>query len=240
MKIFEEMGYTYQKHLSTGGEGEVHLVKLANKDYIAKIVPKLDESSLGVLQDIKQMHVPNIPNMYDTFNYEDKTIIIRDYIAGNTLYDEIKKNEYLSFKRAKTIILKICETLKAFHNKKPDPIIYRDLKPENIIITPSGDVYLIDFGIARYHKQDKIRDTVLAGTKGYTAPEVMGGMQSDVRSDVYSAGMLFYEMLTGKNILNPPYQIRPVKESNEYLPDWIDRLIEKATDINQVKQIRMH
>ncbi len=236
MKIFEEKGYIYQKHVSTGGEGEVHLIKSENKDYIAKIFPKLNDNAIGLLHDIQQMNVPNIPKVYEIFNYEDKTIIIRDYIEGNTLYDEIKKNEYLSFKRSKIIISKICKTLKVLHDAKPNPIIYRDLKPENIIITPNGDVFLIDFGIARYHKREATRDTVVAGTKGYTAPEVMGGMQSDVRSDVYSVGMLFYEMLTGKNILDPPYQIRPVQESNEYLPDWLDKIIKKATDINQVNR----
>ena len=237
MKIFEEKGYTYQKHVSTGGEGEVHLIKSENKDYIAKIFPKLNDNAIGLLHDIQQMNVPNIPKVYEIFNYEDKTIIIRDYIEGNTLYDEIKKNEYLSFKRSKIIISKICKTLKVLHDAKPNPIIYRDLKPENIIITPNGDVFLIDFGIARYHKREATRDTVVAGTKGYTAPEVMGGMQSDVRSDVYSVGMLFYEMLTGKNILDPPYQIRPVQESNEYLPDWLDKIIKKSNGHKSGKQI---
>ena len=138
----------------------------------------------------------------------------------------------------KLSFLKICETLRQLHNTKPRPIIYRDLKPENIIITPKGDVKLIDFGIARYYKQESTRDTVIAGTKGYTAPEVMAGMQSDTRSDVYSVGLLFYEMLTGKNLLVPPFQIRPVKESNELLPEWIDSVIEKATDLNQTKRYR--
>lgn len=232
MKILEEKGYRYQKHLSTGGEGEVHLVKSVDKDYIAKIFPKLSQSSFDLLSDLQQMNIPNIPKIHEIFNDQDKTIVIRDYIEGNTLYDEIKKNEYLSFKRAKAIIMKIGETLKALHHARPNPIIYRDLKPENIIVSPNGDVSLIDFGIARYYKQEATRDTVLAGTKGYTAPEVMAGMQSDPRSDVYSLGLLFYEMLTGKNILEPPYQIRPVKESDELLPAWLDGVIEKATDLN--------
>ena len=238
MKIFEQKGYIYQKHLSTGGEGEVHLIKSVDKQFIAKIFPSLSETSVKILNEIKDMNISGIPQIFEIFDYEDKTIIIRDFVEGTTLYDEIIKNEYLSFKRAKAIILKICETLRQLHNKKPRPIIYRDLKPENIIITPKGDVKLIDFGIARYYNQESTRDTVLAGTKGYTAPEVMAGMQSDTRSDVYSAGLLFYEMITGKNLLVPPFQIRPVKESNELLPEWIDSVIEKATDLNQTKRYK--
>ena len=88
-----------------------------------------------------------------------------------------------------------------FHNLEPNPIIHRDLKPDNILISEEDDVFLIDFGISRYYKEEVTRDTVLAGTKGYTAPEVLAGMQSDNRSDIYSIGLIFYEMLTGKNLL---------------------------------------
>ncbi len=238
MKILGEKGYLYKKLLSSGGEGEVHLVMFSDKLYAAKVYPALNKTSIDILKTIQEMNLSAIPGIHEIFDYEDKTIVIREYIEGNTLYDEIKKNEYLAFKRAKEIIMKICETLKVLHNAKPNPIIYRDLKPENIIITPDGNVKLIDFGIARYYNQESVRDTVLAGTSGYTAPEVMAGMQSDSRSDVYSAGLLLYEMLTGKNLLAPPYQIRPVKESNEYLPDWLDPIIEKATDLNQTKRYK--
>jgi serine/threonine-protein kinase len=119
---------------------------------------------------------------------------------------------------------------------KPHPIIFRDLKPDNIIITPDGHLKLIDFGIARYYKEEATRDTMLAGTKGYTAPEVMAGMQSDERSDVYSIGLVFYELLSGKSLQYPPYQIRPVAENNEFLPDYLDEIIAKATNINQTER----
>ncbi len=238
MKIFEELGYQYQKHLYTGGEGEVYLVKSVDEMFIAKIFPMLDEHAYCLLQDISKMKIPNIPKIHEIFNYENKTIVIREYVEGNTLYDEIKKNGYFTLKRSKEIIKKICDTLRAFHSVKPNPIIYRDLKPENVIVMPDGDIRLIDFGIARYYKREATRDTVLAGTRGYTAPEVMAGLQSDERSDVYSAGLLFYEMLTGKNILEPPYQIRPVAETDDHLPPWIDAVIAKATDINQVNRYR--
>ena len=238
MNIFEQRGYKYSKHLSTGGEGEVHLIKKVDKLFAAKIVPRMDEDTLKIFNSISSMNIPNVPDIHEVFSHEDKTIIIRDYIEGNTLYEEIKKNGSLSFIRAKEIILKICDTIKAFHDAKPQPIIYRDLKPENIIIMPDGDVRLIDFGIARSYKTEALRDTVLAGTKGYTAPEVMTGMQSDERSDIYSLGMLFYEMLTGKNILMPPYQIRPVAEAGAFAPDWVDDVISKATDIQQVQRYK--
>ena len=238
MKILEEKGYSYEKHLSTGGEGEVHLVKSVGKLFIAKIIPQIDRDAYELLENIGNMNISHIPKIHEIFNYEDKTIIVRDYVEGNTLCDEIRKNGSLSFGRAKEILFKICDTIKALHGAKPDPIIHRDLKPDNIIVMPNGDVMLIDFGIARHYKAGSAHDTVLAGTRGYTAPEVMAGMQSNERSDIYSLGMLFYEMLTGKNMLEPPYQIRPVAEAGGFLPSWLDAVIERATDIRQVNRYK--
>ena len=238
MKIFNQKGYIYKKHISTGGEGEVHLIQRDGQLYIAKIFSMMDDDSFQLLKHIQEIHAPNVPKIYDIYNCDDKTILIRDYIDGHTLYEEIEKNKMLTLERASFVALKICETLKTFHSIRPNPIIYRDLKPENIMISKDGEVFLIDFGIARYHKGESTRDTVLAGTKGYTAPEVMAGMQSDNRSDIYSVGLIFYEMLTGKNLLVPPFQIRPVKESNELIPKWVDKVIKKASEISMVMRYR--
>jgi serine/threonine protein kinase len=238
LKIFNQKGYIYKKHISTGGEGEVHLIQRDGRLYIAKIFSMMDDDSFQLLKHIQEIHAPNVPKIYDIYNCDDKTILIRDYIDGHTLYEEIEKNKMLTLERASFVALKICETLKTFHSIRPNPIIYRDLKPENIMISKDGEVFLIDFGIARYHKGESTRDTVLAGTKGYTAPEVMAGMQSDNRSDIYSVGLIFYEMLTGKNLLVPPFQIRPVKESNELIPKWVDKVIKKASEISMVMRYR--
>lgn len=236
MKIFEEMGYTYQEHLKSGGEGEIHLIKGVDKLFVAKIFPKIDDASFRLLKNLSREAIPNTPKIYELFNHEDKTILIRDYIQGQTLYEHMKSDGPFEYAGAKQIILRICETLKALHNLKPHPIIYRDLKPENIIITPNNQVRLIDFGIARYYKKEATRDTILAGTKGYTAPEVLAGMQSDNRSDIYSMGLLLYELLTGKNLLEPPFQIRPVRESNPTHDKRLDFVIAKATDFNQTNR----
>jgi len=234
LKIPKIDGYTYIMHLSSGGQGDVHLIKKLGQTFVAKVVPKLSDEAFALMSHIADLHISNTPKISELINTQDETIIIREYIEGITLLEDIETKGPMSLERAKAIILKICETLKAFHHAKPHPIIYRDLKPDNIIITPKDEVYIIDFGIVRYYKQEAIRDTIAIGTEGYTAPEIMAGMQSDARSDIYSIGLVFYEMLTGKNLLVPPYQIRPVTESDVLLPTWLDILIEKATGMSVV------
>ncbi len=238
MKIFEPQGYHYIKHITTGGQAEVYLIEQDGKKYIAKVFEQLDQDTFALLKHIQSLQAPNVPQIIDVYNQDDKTVLIREYIDGHTLYQEIEKNGTIDYQRATRIILKICDTLRVFHNNTPNPIVYRDLKPENILLSKEDEVYLIDFGIARYHKGESTRDTVLMGTKGYTAPEVMAGMQSDNRSDIYSIGLIFYEMLTGKNLLVPPYQIRPLQETDKRLPKRANKVIERATDISMVMRYK--
>ncbi len=89
---------------------------------------------------------------------------------------------------------------------------------------------LIDFGIARYYSAMANRDTIPAGTIGYTAPEAMTGFQSDPRSDIYSLGIVLYEMLSGKSPADPPFQLRPLAESGVFALEALDRVLGKATD----------
>ena len=83
--------------------------------------------------------------------------------------------------------------------QKPLPIVFRDLKPSNIMISRDGKVKLIDFGIARFFKQEKNADTFVYGTPGYAAPEQYGTSQTDVRSDIFSLGATLHHCVTGRN-----------------------------------------
>ena len=236
MKELEQRGYIHIAHLAAGGEGNVYTCEKDGVTYIAKVVATPSPEQIDILKSINALRNAYFPKIVEIINNENHTIIIREYVEGTTLAEEIKKNGCFSYSRARKIIFDVCNALRLLHAMKPHPVIYRDLKPENIIIMPDSNIKLIDFGIARYYKQESVHDTVLAGTRGYTAPEVMAGMQSDERSDIYSVGLLLYELLSGKSLQDPPYQIRPVAEHSEYLPDYIDEIIAKATDINQTKR----
>ena len=103
------------------------------------------------------------------------------------------------------------------------------MKPSNLIITPSGEVKIIDFGIAREYKQASTADTTYIGTRGYAAPEQYGTSQTDARTDIYSLGVTLYHMLTGKSPNEPPYEVKPVREINPRLSRGIEHIIAKCT-----------
>jgi serine/threonine-protein kinase len=238
MEWATEQGYTIMRAMGSGGEGHVYLCEKNGVIVALKAVPELNEGQIDILNRVNGLNSQYFPRIHEIINDAGKTYILREYIEGSTLYEELKKNGCFSYSRAKQIFFELCDALGVLHNAKPEPIIHRDLKPENVIITPQGNARLIDFGIARSYKPEAARDTVLAGTDGYTAPEVRAGFQSDRRSDIYSLGMLLYEMLSGKSILEPPFQIRPLCENNLYLPRELDAVIAKAVNPQQIARYR--
>lgn len=230
MDIVTQKGYANLRKIATGGEGQIYLCEKSGAEYIIKVSHPIGERQYALLMNINELHSEYFPQIFEIFSDDNYTYLIREYIDGNTLQQEIKKNSCFSFSHAKQIFYGLCNALNLLHRMKPYPIILRDLKPDNIIITPDGNVRIIDFGIARYYKDEADRDTLLAGTSGYTAPEVLAGFQSDPRSDIYSLGHVLYDMLSGKSLSDPPYQVRPLAESGAYLPQQLDKIIAKATD----------
>lgn len=234
MDAILDRGYTVRQKIAAGGEGRIYLCEKDGEVYVLKVIMRIGIAQQDTIERIGGLGSPYFPHIHTIIHDDNNTYIIREYIEGNTLKEELDRNGSLSFPRAREIFFALCEAVRILHHAKPEPIIYRDMKPDNIIITPDGEVRIIDFGIARIHKANADRDTCLAGTYGYTAPEVMGGFQSDERSDVYSLGVILYEMLSGRRIEESPYQIRPLVENAPYLPTGLDKIIAKATDQKQI------
>lgn len=230
MDIIQTKGYRVIQPLASGGEGQVSICEKDGARFIIKAVPSMDSRQSEILSQVNALPGGFFPHVYETFCDAEHTYLIREYIEGNTLREELQRNGSLSYPRALRIFNSLCEALNVLHHATPQPIVLRDLKPENIILTPDGGVSLIDFGIARHYSPLARRDTVPAGTKGYTAPEAMTGFQSDPRSDVYSLGIVLYEMLCGKNLSDPPFQLRPLSESGVFAPASLDRVLAKVTD----------
>jgi serine/threonine protein kinase len=129
-----------------------------------------------------------------------------------------------------TWALQICRAMHFLSVQKPRPIVFRDLKPSNIMIDRKGKVKLIDFGIARFFKEDKTEDTFIYGTPGYAAPEQYGTGQTDVRSDIFSLGATLHHCLTGRNPSENPLSFPDPKVLNPKLNKGTIRIIRKALE----------
>ncbi len=230
MDIVEKKGYRVLHLLASGGEGQVFICEKDGIRFILKVMPCMDSRQREILAQIDTLPEGFFPRVIETFADGEHTCLVREYIAGNTMREELQKSGSFSYSHALRVFHMLCEALTLLHRALPQPIVLRDLKPENIILTPDGGISLIDFGIARRYSPLASRDTIPAGTKGYTAPEAMSGFQSDPRSDVYSLGVVLYEMLSGKNLSEPPFQLRPLSESGVYAQAALDPVLAKATN----------
>ena len=195
---------------------------------------------------------PSIVSVYDTGEDvgADGTavpFIVMEYVEGRTLRDILKSEGRLPGRRAMEIVADICSALDFSHR---NGIIHRDIKPANVMITHSGAVKVMDFGIARAVADTSATVTQTAnviGTAQYLSPEQARGEAVDARSDVYSTGCLFYELVTGV----PPFQgdspvavayqhVRenPVAPSarNPELPRAVDSIVMKALAKNQLNR----
>ena len=137
---------------------------------------------------------PNIVNIYDVGSEEGLHYIVMEYVEGITLKTYIEKKGQLSFKEAVSIAIQVARGIEAAHNKQ---IIHRDIKPQNIMISTEGKVKVMDFGIARAATSNTINSDVM-GSVHYSSPEQARNGFVDGRSDIYSLGIVMYEMVTGR------------------------------------------
>ncbi len=147
---------------------------------------------------LARIHHPALPSLYDYFFEDGYWYMVMDYIPGQTLTAYLRQQGPLPPLEALNYALQLCDVFDYLHKQTP-PIIYRDLKPSNVLITPEGTLMLVDFGIARYFKEGQNNDTTDFGSPGYASPEqYLTEGQTDGRSDLYSLGILLYEMVSGQ------------------------------------------
>mgnify|MGYP005876984437 FL=1 len=136
---------------------------------------------------------PNIVNIYDVGSENGLYYIVMEYVEGITLKTYIEKKGQLSFKESASIAIQVARGIEAAHNKN---IIHRDIKPQNIIISTDGKVKVTDFGIAKATSSNTISSDVM-GSVHYASPEQARNGFVDGRSDIYSLGIVMFEMVTG-------------------------------------------
>jgi serine/threonine protein kinase len=159
---------------------------------------------------------PNLPRLYAHFTDASHWYLVMEYIKGRTLEDYLKRSRqgYLSLNQVMNIGVALADVLAYLHARRP-AVIFRDVKPANIMLTRTGHVYLIDFGIARRFSLEKNKDTSPLGSPGYAAPEQYGRAQTDQRTDMYGLGATLQALLTGRDplelrLVQPPLRSKPL------------------------------
>jgi serine/threonine protein kinase/beta-lactam-binding protein with PASTA domain len=182
---------------------------------------------------------PNVVAVFDQGSDDGTLFLAMEYVPGRTLREVIRESAPMSPNRALDLLTPILSALSAAHDAG---IVHRDIKPENVLIATDGKVKVADFGLSRAVSANGNTATqgLLMGTVSYLAPELVTDGRADARSDVYSAGIVLYEMLTGTKPhsgdtpiqvayrhvhadVPPPSQIRPD------IPPYVDALVQRAT-----------
>ncbi len=187
-------GMAYVFKATVEGSGQVVSVKILNEE------SSRDEKSvrrfLNESKAVAMLSHPNIVKIYDVVFEKDINYLVMEYVEGITM------KEYIDFK--KTIewgeaVYYVSQILRALGHAHSMGIIHRDVKPQNIMITREGVVKVMDFGIAKMLKSESITMTDMAlGTVDYISPEQASGKEIGFYSDIYSVGVMLYEMTTGK------------------------------------------
>jgi len=186
-------------------------------------------------QMLANLKHPGLASVTDFFPEGGNWYLVMDFVEGETLEKRLEKapGGRLPLGEALNVIRQLCDVLEYLHRQNP-PVVFRDLKPGNVMLTPGGEVKLIDFGIARFFKVGQTRDTVNLGTPGYAAPELFGGLgQSDPRSDVYSLGALLLQMVSGYDPVAgvTPFPLPAAGSLMPGLPPHVEETISRATRV---------
>lgn len=178
---------------------------------------------------------PNLPHIYEQFYDVGRWYLVMDFIDGETLEARLlNKGGKLPVGEVLEVGIQLSQVLNYLHNRTP-PIIFRDLKPANVMMTSTGQVYLIDFGIARLFKPGQAKDTTAFGSAGYAPPEQYGKTQTTPRADIYSLGATMHQLITGIDPTDKPFDFAPLHLPANPAFDRLNSLILQmvSMDINK-------
>jgi CHASE2 domain-containing sensor protein len=206
-----------------------------------------DEFDEDVIEEIKarffreaeiagQLSHPSIVTIHELGEDGDLTYLAMEFLDGIDLENFVTKDHLLPFFRVLRVVVNVAEALEYAHRAD---VVHRDIKPANIMLLKSGEVKVTDFGIAKAISSSRTKTGVILGTPNYMSPEQIMGQKVDYRSDIFSLGVLFFQLLTGElpfqgdNLSSLLYQITQtrhpkLRDFNPNLPGTCDQIIDKA------------
>ncbi len=237
--------YEIIEKIGAGGMSDVYKAKdqVLGREVAVKVLKAEFSDDMGFVTKFKTeassaagLEHPNIVNIYDVGSEDGLYFIVMEYIEGITLKTYIEKKGQLNYKEVISIAIQVGRGIESAHNKG---IIHRDIKPQNIIISREGKVKVTDFGIARATSGNTISADVM-GSVHYASPEQARNGYVNEQSDIYSLGIVMYEMATGRlpfdgetavavAIQHLQGEMVPPTEYAPDLPISIERIIEKST-----------
>jgi tRNA A-37 threonylcarbamoyl transferase component Bud32 len=183
-------------------------------DFDEEQAAKIREQFYREAEVVAKLSHPNIVTIYDVGEDLDLSYLAMEYLEGESLEGFARKDNLMPIRQGIDVTAQVCDALAYAHNHG---IVHRDIKPANIMILKNGLVKVTDFGIARATASSKTRTGVIKGTPYYMSPEQISGMKVDGRSDIFSLGIVFYQLLTGElpfggeNLAAIMYQITTVE-----------------------------
>jgi len=253
--------YYLLERINVGGMAEVFKAKSLGVEgfekllAIKRILPNIaeDEDFITMFIDEAKIAVQlshaNIAQIYDLGKIDDSFFIALEYVAGKdlrTIWERHRKhNLLLPIPLSCYVMIRVCEGLDYAHRKKDAAgrdlnIVHRDVSPQNILVAYEGEVKIIDFGIAKAaNKASKTQAGILKGKFGYMSPEQVRGLPIDRRSDIFSAGIILYELLTGERLFMGESdfstlekvrnaEILPPSTYNRAIPESLEKIVLRA------------
>ena len=242
--------YEITELIGVGGMAEVYkgVDVMDHKDVAIKILKKEYAENEDFLRRFRNeskaiavLSHPNIVKIYDVGFSEKIQYIVMEYIDGITLKEYIEEEKVLTWKDTVHFVIQILRALQHAHDKG---IVHRDIKPQNIMMFTDGTIKVMDFGIAKFAREEgKTATDQAIGSVHYISPEQAGGDVTDAKSDIYSVGAMMYEMLTGSKPFDSDNPVaiavmhmqdipeRP-RALNPDIPDGLEEIVLRAMEKN--------
>ena len=224
---------------------EVAIKTLSYSNVEQELFEEFRERFLREAEAAGRLAHPNIVTIFDVGEEHDMAYMAMELLKGSDLLGYCRKGSLMPLDRLLDILALVADALEYAHSNE---VVHRDIKPDNIILLDDGQVKVADFGIARVMSASETQTGVLLGTPSYMSPEQVEGARVDGRSDLFSLGILMYEMISGEkpfkgdNLANMMYAISnttftPLKKVAPNVPDCCSRIVNKLLRKDPGKRI---